>query len=603
MKLLCLAVLVLVYVSVGVHSNLIGARECTWGPTYWCKNITNAKSCGAVTHCVQTVWTHQKVVEDSDPVCQICLEMVKEARDQLNSNETQLLVEEVFEGSCKLIPVPIIAKECMKLADDFVPELIETLSSQMNPKVVCTVAGLCNNAWVDKQLDIYNNEKPVVVPAIPLADSLEVGVDDCQQCNIVVDALENRLHTTSRDEILGNMLQACGRLGSLSDSCSAIIITYFNQIHDFLKVNLKSTGVCHVAGVCSGKFHNHRPQQKRIEVIHESNVGVVNPNDNIPCEFCEQLVIHLRDMLVANTTAEEFEQILKGLCKQTGTFKDECLSLVSEYYHIVYSLLVNSLQAGEICKLAGLCGSVSGKGPIWPLLPAEAIGTLKESESIQSTLLVPADAAGVIKPENVQLPAERMLPQTIVYVNNKEVCEFCQYFLHYVQQAITSPKTELEEKIVTAACDRLPVSVQGQCREFVETYGNAFIALVAQEIDPSQVCPKLGLCPGENTGVLLDLQHTVNDKPTCPFCLLALTSLINKLKDKKTEDEIKKELENLCQDLPKSLAAECNQFVSTYADEVINMIIADFTPQEICTYLRLCDPSKKKIGTTPLPDI
>ena len=43
------------------------------------------------------------------------------------------------------------------------------------------------------------------------------------------------------------------------------------------------------------------------------------------------------------------------------------------------------------------------------------------------------------------------------------------------------------EKVVKEACDYLPTSVEGQCREFVDTYGNAVIALLAQEIDPSQV--------------------------------------------------------------------------------------------------------------------
>ena len=43
------------------------------------------------------------------------------------------------------------------------------------------------------------------------------------------------------------------------------------------------------------------------------------------------------------------------------------------------------------------------------------------------------------------------------------------------------------EQIVRAGCDHLPGAVKGQCREFVDTYGNAFIALLAQEIDPSQV--------------------------------------------------------------------------------------------------------------------
>jgi isocitrate dehydrogenase kinase/phosphatase len=43
------------------------------------------------------------------------------------------------------------------------------------------------------------------------------------------------------------------------------------------------------------------------------------------------------------------------------------------------------------------------------------------------------------------------------------------------------------EKVVKEACDYLPSAVEGQCRQFVDTYGNAVIALLAQEIDPSQV--------------------------------------------------------------------------------------------------------------------
>lgn len=50
--------------------------------------------------------------------------------------------------------------------------------------------------------------------------------------------------------------------------------------------------------------------------------------------------------------------------------------------------------------------------------------------------------------ENAQLPVDRMLPQTVVYINNKEECVFCQYFLHYVQQAITDPKTEVLHNLV-----------------------------------------------------------------------------------------------------------------------------------------------------------
>ena len=83
-------------------------------------------------------------------VCKICKEMVGEARDTLMSNETQVPqlqpqynvypcklkqeeLREVFDGSCDLIPVGLIAKECKALVEQFVPELVETLASEMNP--------------------------------------------------------------------------------------------------------------------------------------------------------------------------------------------------------------------------------------------------------------------------------------------------------------------------------------------------------------------------------------------------------------------------------------------------------------------------------------
>jgi hypothetical protein len=50
-----------------------------------------------------------------------------------------------------------------------------------------------------------------------------------------------------------------------------------------------------------------------------------------------------------------------------------------------------------------------------------------------------------------------------------------------------------------------------------------------------QVCPQIGLCPPAESVVALDPTHVVNDKPTCPLCLLATQSIIDKLKDNKTE--------------------------------------------------------------------
>lgn len=64
-------------------------------------------------------------------------------------------IREVFEGSCKLIPIALIKKECIRVADEFIPELIDTLASEMNPQVVCATAGLCNSPTVDRLIRQY----------------------------------------------------------------------------------------------------------------------------------------------------------------------------------------------------------------------------------------------------------------------------------------------------------------------------------------------------------------------------------------------------------------------------------------------------------------
>lgn len=55
---------------------------------------------------------------------------------------------------------------------------------------------------------------------------------------------------------------------------------------------------------------------------------------------------------------------------------------------------------------------------------------------------------------------------------------------------------------------------------------------------------------------------------------------------------IEAELDKLCNHLPKSLTDQCVDFVKAYSKELVEMLLADLTPQEVCTYLKLCDPAK-----------
>ncbi|XP_015590045.1 prosaposin [Cephus cinctus] len=609
--------------------HLLGSKACTWGPSYWCQDLKSAAGCNATKHCISKVWESMTVPEDKDDVCGICKDMVQQARDQLESNETQEDLKLVFEGSCALIHIKPIVEECDKLVDQFIPELVETLASQMNPSVVCSVAGLCNSAHIDKLLLEYHNtmkEVDEIKPKSLANDELEP--DECSKCYTIATHMQDKFTHTSRDNILERMLHVCGRMDSYSDACSSIILTYFNDIYAHLQENFNAANICHLSGQCSAKFHKHENDDDKkpleVEIRPLSSVGMVEVSDDLPCKLCVQLVSHLRDLLVANTTMNEFQIVLEGLCKQTRSFATECKAIVDEYYKEIYVYLTMGLNGNAVCEMASICpapGNSALNGPIWPLIhekPAQ-IGLEIMNKKKQN---LGENGAGIrnvhknTEAEEMQLPLERFyvpfgnlgLPQT--GAQGKQTCALCEYFLHYVQEAITDPVTESKVKnIIGEICEKLPKSVHGECQQFVDTYGDAVVAILAQEIDPSQVCPMIHVCPSqsfleawETIPKEMVLESDVKDKPSCPLCLLAVTQLYNVIKDNKTENSIRNALSKLCIHLPNDLSEECKDLVKIYSDELIELLIADLTPQEVCVYIKLCDPSKNTGVSDDLPN-
>jgi len=75
---------------------------------------------------------------------------------------------------------------------------------------------------------------------------------------------------------------------------------------------------------------------------------------------------------------------------------------------------------------------------------------------------------------------------------DKTTCFLCQSILNYVQQVVTDPKSEAEIRTaLEKSCLVVPSSFEQQCKQFVDQYGDAFISLVAQEVDPSIVSVQL----------------------------------------------------------------------------------------------------------------
>lgn len=586
-------------VVIPIQNTVSIENGCSKGPEHWCINIFNAKECHATKHCMQTVWERQTVAEDSDSICDICKEMVQEARDQLISNETQEELQQVFEGSCNLMPIKLVRMQCIKLVDDFIPELTEMLSSQMNPTMVCSVAGLCNNEWADKLQFEYQTVQELETVFVD-------NSEECSYCNKHKDTISNKMLSFSSNDLLNILFNMCGKMNSYSDACSSIVANNIENIHQMIKELFVQKDMCQTTGFC------RKSEQVSVEIVPKSNDKKLmrKTGEDIQCEFCEALVVHLRDILVSNTTESQFKQVLTSLCKLSGSFAEECLSLANEYYDVAYSFLLNELDPKATCTVLTLCDSMKDAGvkqhglfsyikyqpassnvKATELTPAKKISELSENES----------AVEVVKA--VELVPAKTTSQSSENVSNNPGCILCEFVLREIVSDLQNATIEAEVKqALESVCSKLPSAIEDQCKTLVETYGDAILFLVVQEIDPSTVCTTIKLCSAANEFIVLPVNPFTSQKPqdpnACALCEFVVTELVDRVKDEKTEATIRKELEAICAYLPKSVTKDCTRLVDAYTEEVIEMILADLTPDEVCASLKLCSPKPRKSDIT-----
>ena len=82
---------------------------------------------------------------------------------------------------------------------------------------------------------------------------------------------------------------------------------------------------------------------------------------------------------------------------------------------------------------------------------------------------------------------------------------------------------------------------------------------------------------------------------TCVLCKYVISTLDGLLEDKTNEKEIEEALESLCSFLPSSMMKQCDTFVDTYTNLIIDLLTKDVSPDMVCGNLGLC-PDQTLIG-------
>merc|ERR1719427_495116 len=98
----------------------------------------------------------------------------------------------------------------------------------------------------------------------------------------------------------------------------------------------------------------------------------------------------------------------------------------------------------------------------------------------------------------------------------------------------------------------------------------------------------MNLCPASK-----QTQSSVN--PLCEVCTMVATRLDNILSQKSTQAEIEQALDQVCGFLPGQYKDECDQLVAQYTPMIIELLVAEFTPRQLCALMGVCVAQKNEV--------
>lgn len=175
------------------------------------------------------------------------------------------------------------------------------------------------------------------------------------------------------------------------------------------------------------------------------------------------IIVFYSDLLVANTTQSEFKEVLEGLCKQTKSFKKECLSIADEYYDVIYAKLTQDLDPNGACFLMGVCpkgleGMSEVPAQMMPLLPVKVVNEKRKVLGADEPVFSAKEIQSFQLPKDV-LILDAGLIEKHVLKKDSELCTLCEYFLHFVQETLASPKNEVSYALNLVSIIQLVISL------------------------------------------------------------------------------------------------------------------------------------------------
>ncbi|KAM9727209.1 prosaposin [Menidia menidia] len=444
----------------------------------------------------------------------------------------------------------------------------------------------------------------------------------CDLCKEVLMVVEQLLKDNATEaEILGYLEKACQLIPDqgLTEQCKEMVDSYYPILIGIITGELEDPGVaCGAMGLCKSQqaslakletqeqiMSNEIPQMDLAQPVAPFLLNVpqlLYPQESLKqdppkqesaqqgsdevCQDCIKFLTDAQAEAKANSSfIDSLIQNIENQCDLLGPgLADMCKQYVGQYGTLVVMQLM-SMQPKEICTLAGFCSATKKSVPMLKLQAAKAIPAAK---AVPAAKLFPATKVD-------SAPAQPM-----VRVRDSPTCAICEFVMKQLESMLEDQATEEEViKAVEKVCTFLPSSLSGQCKDLIETYGQAIIELLVQQADPKTICTVLALCNDASRAYVAKLDQTrFKAGGFCDVCKLAVNYVDGILEKNATEAEIEEAVKKVCSFLPDSYKTECDQLIEQYEPMLVQLLLQMLDPDFVCTKLGACpEAARRLLGT------
>ncbi|KAE8280479.1 Prosaposin Proactivator polypeptide Saposin-A Saposin-B Saposin-C Saposin-D Precursor [Larimichthys crocea] len=415
-------------------------------------------------------------------------------------------------------------------------------------------ASLCG-AVTHCQQNVWNKPQMKTVPC-----------DLCKEVLMVVDQILK--DNATEGEVLGYLEKACQLIPDqgLAAECKEMVDNYYPILMGIIKGELEDPW-CGVwghwpvsvsagspgKGSCPGAAYEAPKQEKQ-------------ESDTV-CQDCIKFLTDAQQEAKDNTSfIDSLIENIENQCDLLGPgLSAMCKQYVSQYGVVVVQQLM-SMQPKDICVHAGFCTATKKSTPMLKLLAAKTVESVADKSA-----------------------------QKMVRVRNSAGCAICEFVMKQLESMLEDQTTEEEViQAVEKVCTFLPDSLKGQCKDLIETYGQAIIELLVQQADPKTVCTVLALCNDAKRVYVAALDQTrFKVGGYCEVCKKAITYVEEILEKNATEAQIEEAVRKACSFLPESLQAECDQLVEQYEPVLVQLLLQMLDPDFVCMKVGAC-PEKRE---------